>query len=238
MILLEKDFSFVRDAFVIPAESLGGRFLPDMRMLEKNWSINEKPEKKFVIIPDCCFGFYCCGRARKCWRSREERCVGADRGAGGPWGLDFPFFFFFFFFLPRVEIFPMKVFLPQSPRAPIAAAGSFRRRGARRWWKTSAQLFHQLAFSLLSANANTVPCRAVPCPTREKKDFFPLFVIVAKQTIELSTKRFEKLAKMFCAPWDWTYVRLFHVRGVVDSRNSGLTLANVPIVPDPVAQQG
>lgn len=38
------------------------------------------------------------------------------------------------------------------------------------------------------------------------------------------------------APWDWTYVRLLHVVGVVDSRNSGLTLANVPIVPDPVAQ--
>ena len=45
-------------------------------------------------------------------------------------------------------------------------------------------------------------------------------------------------SRFFCTPWGWTYVRFFHVRGVVDSRNSGLTLANVPIVPDPVAQQG
>lgn len=47
----------------------------------------------------------------------------ADRGAGGPWGLVFA--------LLRAEMFRMKVFLPQSPRTPIAAAGSFRRRGAR-----------------------------------------------------------------------------------------------------------
>lgn len=37
-------------------------------------------------------------------------------------------------------------------------------------------------------------------------------------------------------PGGWTYVRCFHVLAVVDSRNSGLTLANVPIVADPVAQ--
>lgn len=39
-------------------------------------------------------------------------------------------------------------------------------------------------------------------------------------------------------PGDWTYVRFFHVFAVVDPRNSGLTLANVPVVADPVAQHG
>lgn len=37
-------------------------------------------------------------------------------------------------------------------------------------------------------------------------------------------------------PWGGTYVRCFHIFGIVDARNSGFTLANVPIVADPVAQ--
>lgn len=73
-----------------------------MRMLEKNWSINEKHEK-FVTTPDCCFGFYYCV-------ADERESVGAvgKKGASeligervNRGGFVFPFFssFFFLFFL-------------------------------------------------------------------------------------------------------------------------------------------
>lgn len=39
-------------------------------------------------------------------------------------------------------------------------------------------------------------------------------------------------------PWGGTYVRCFQIFAVVDSRNSGFTLINEPVVADPVAQHG
>lgn len=59
-------------------------------------------------------------------------------------------------------------------------------------------------------------------------------------SMKILNKLVERFAKNSNAPnpGGWTYVRFFHVRAVVDSRNSRLTLANVPIVPNPVAQHG
>lgn len=112
-------------------------------------------------------------------------------------------------------------FLPQSPRTPIAAAGGFRRRGARRRWKPRPNVSITLPFGTLVR-----PTKWVKQDKLSRCSRFPI------------RQGDRKFAEVSGPPWGWTYVRFFHVSGVVDSRNSGLTLANVPIVPDPVAQQG
>lgn len=56
--------------------------------------------------------------------------------------------------------------------------------------------------------------------------------------ISQETTRESEFRRGSKTPWGWTYVRCVQICAVVDSRNSGFTLANKPIVADPVAQHG
>lgn len=119
----------------------------------------------------------------------------------------------------HLESNPSDSFPPPISPHPDCGGSKLSQAGREGVTKTSAQLFPSPAFDSRRRRGRK----------RKKKEK------EGEGEVESDVKSW---SRFFCTPWGWTYVRFFHVRGVVDSRNSGLTLANVPIVPDPVAQQG